>query len=168
MSLAEGDGQPPSEGIPDDPDQYPRIPGPHPRRLSPAHIGLVFAGGTLGTAGREGLGILVPRIGDFPWAVFVANLAGAFLLGWLLAGLSRSRSRSTNTTNWRLFLGTGFLGGFTTYSALALDTTVFLAWGAVGLALSYGLLTLVLGGGATLAGIAVASMHHRRGAEAQS
>lgn len=73
--------------------------------------GLAAVGGTVGTAVRLGLGML---IADAPVAVLVANIAGAMLLGILTARLPAS--------DLRILLGTGMLGGFTTYSAFALDS----------------------------------------------
>ncbi|MGB4136390.1 MAG: CrcB family protein, partial [Microbacterium sp.] len=72
---------------------------------------LVAAGGTLGVAARMLLGMAIPDAGGLPLSVLIANVAGALLLGVLTARLP--------ATNLRLFLGTGVLGGFTTYSALA-------------------------------------------------
>ena len=76
---------------------------------------LVAAGGTVGTAARLGLGLILPDPGGFPVAVLVANLVGALLIGLLAARLPA-------TAELRLALGTGVLGGFTTYSAFMTGT----------------------------------------------
>lgn len=89
---------------------------------------LVFCGGAAGTLLRWGLGQFLP----WPLATLACNLLGSLLIG-LLAGLVPD-SRS----GWRRLLGTGVLGGFTTYSALA----TMVAHGPV---LPYAALT-VLGG----------------------
>ena len=61
----------------------------------------------------------------------------------------------------RLFVGTGFLGGFTTYSALALDTAALAGAGLAGHAAAYGLGTVVVGAAASLVGILVAARVRR-------
>lgn len=104
--------------------------------ISPKAALLVFAGGTLGTAAR--MTLVVPQ--DTVWATIgtaVVNLLGAFALGYLNGAMMRrpatARQRST-----RLFLGTGMLGGFTTYSAFAVQA-------ASGWWLLMGVLTVVVG-----------------------
>lgn len=113
---------------------------------------LVFIGGTLGTAGREAFSLLFPPIDGVPVAIFGVNIAGAFLLGVLLDGLARGGPDQGKRRALRLFLGTGFLGGFTTYSALATDTALLFGQSpATGF--GYGLGTVLIGAGATFAGI---------------
>ena len=80
---------------------------------------LVFLGGGLGAAARHGinragLALLGP---GFPWWTLAINVSGSFLIG-LLAGLFGAIETGHNA---RLFLTTGFLGGFTTFSAFSLD-----------------------------------------------
>lgn len=106
---------------------------------------LVAVGGTAGTAARLGLGLALPDVGGFPVAVLIANVVGALLIGVLAARLPAS-------ADLRLLLGTGVLGGFTTYSAfmtgtLALwaDAPLLAAFSAVG--------SLVLGLGAAVLGL---------------
>ena len=74
----------------------------------------VFVGGALGSALRAIVEHALPS-GDLPWGTLVVNIIGSLLLGVLVGGLQ---------TGWPLWLRqgatTGFLGGFTTYSALAL------------------------------------------------
>lgn len=84
-----------------------------------SHLGLVVAGGTLGTAARAGL-LLIDAPGWQGVAVPVINIAGAFLLG-VVTGVLVRRSDSPRSRAARQFLGTGVLGGFTTYSAFAVD-----------------------------------------------
>ncbi|THG31854.1 fluoride efflux transporter FluC [Naasia lichenicola] len=105
--------------------------GPAPGRpphLQPRFIGLVALGGAVGTLTRYLIQQAVPPTG-FPVATMAINIVGAFLLGLLLATLARRGDDSGSRRSLRLLLGTGLLGGFTTYSALALDT-VSLAGGA--------------------------------------
>lgn len=92
------------------------------------HWLLVFLGGGLGAAARHainraGLALLGP---GFPWWTLVINVSGSFLIG-LLAGLFGSLETGQNT---RLFLITGFLGGFTTFSAFSLDALALWQRGA--------------------------------------
>lgn len=105
---------------------------------------LVILGGMLGTAARLGVGLLIPNAGGFPVATLVANVAGALLIGVLAARLPRS-------SELRVFLGTGILGGFTTYSAFAVGSIELWADAPV-LAALYALLTLMLGIAAAVLG----------------
>lgn len=154
----------PAADLPADPDtdvvDAPVGP-PTPALPRPASLGLVFVGGTLGTAGREALGLLIPSSAGVPWAVLIANLAGAFALGVLLEALAHRGADRGRRRILRLLLGTGFLGGFTTYSALASDTAAL--WGAEAEALGamYAVGTVFVGAVATLAGILLAAALHR-------
>ena len=73
---------------------------------------LVVAGGTLGTALRLGLALAIPDAAGLPLSTLTANAVGALLIGVLAARLPTS-------SDLRVFLATGMLGGFTTYSAFA-------------------------------------------------
>ena len=106
---------------------------------------LVALGGTIGTAARLGLGLAIPDQGGFPVAVLVANILGAFLIGVVAARLAAS-------TYLRLLLGTGVLGGFTTYSAF-MTGTLALWTDAPLLAGAYALGSLVLGVAAASLGL---------------
>ena len=130
------------------------------------YVGLVAVGGTVGTALRALLTIAIPPMGNFPVAIFGINLLGAFLLGALLESLARRGPDEGGRRALRLLLGTGVLGGFTTYSALATDANLLLVRDSVGAALLYALGTIVLGAVATWAGIALSAALHRRGAVA--
>lgn len=141
---------------------------PRPVHLRLSSLAFVFVGGTVGVAAREGLTLAVPVVGGFPWVIFAINLAGAFLLGFLLDALVRRGPDHGRRRTLRLLLGTGFMGGFTTYSALATDTASLLSAGAVGTGIGYSVGTVILGGIATWAGILVATLTHRPHAEATS
>ena len=108
---------------------------------------LVAAGGTVGTAARLGLGLAVPDAGGFPVAVLVANVFGALMIGVLTARLPKA-------TELRLLLGTGMLGGFTTYSAF-MTGTVSLWADAPLLAVAYAIGALVLGLAAAAFGLRI-------------
>ena len=89
---------------------------------------LVFVGGGLGAMARHGvnragLALLGP---GFPWWTLAVNVIGSFLIG-LLAGLFGAMETGHNA---RLFLTTGFLGGFTTFSAFSLDALTLWERGA--------------------------------------
>lgn len=121
--------------------------------LRPASLVLVFIGGVCGAAMRETLMLLFPQTGPTPLTLLAINLIGAFLLGVLLEALIRSTGRRAGRA--RLLLGTGVLGGFTSYSALALAVAALLAEAQPWLAVAYGLGTIVVGALFTLLGIAV-------------
>ena len=116
----------------------------------------VALGGTVGTAARLALGLVIPETGGFPLAVLLANIVGAFLIGVLAARLPGS-------TDLRLLLGTGVLGGFTTYSAF-MAGTLALWTDAPLLAAAYGVGSLALGLAAAALGLRLA--RPRRGAVA--
>lgn len=112
---------------------------------------LVVGGGMLGTAGRLGIGLLVPDAAGLPLATLIVNVAGALLIGVLAARLPFDglRDRGGDT---RVFLGTGILGGFTTYSAFAVGSIEL--WAAAPLvAALYVVLTLGLGVAAAAIGL---------------
>lgn len=106
-----------------------------------------MSGGAIGAGARFAVGQLA-RGPDFPWATLTVNLAGALLMG-LLAG-AMGRHGPPGGSVW-LFLGTGVLGGFTTFSAFSLDAMTLFGRGAYGLASAY-VLTSVLGALALFAG----------------
>jgi CrcB protein len=125
-------------------------------------IGLVAIGGGAGTAARVAITLALPAMGSFPFATFAINVAGAFLLGMLLEALARRGPDVGRLRGIRLLAGTGFLGGFTTYSALATDTAL-LPGGAVGTALMYSMGTLLVGAAATWVGIMAGTRLTARG-----
>lgn len=116
---------------------------------------LVVLGGALGTLSRYGVSEALPRDGLFPGATFLVNVVGSFALGALLAMLL------TRRTGLRLLMGTGFLGGFTTYSSLAVETDGLLRGDHVALGLTYGLGSVVAGIAAALVGVAIGSRVRR-------
>ncbi len=136
--------------------------------LRPVSLALVFAGGVLGVLARELLMIAVPDAMQLPLAVLIANLLGALLLGILLEAVARRGPESSGRRSLRLLLGTGVLGGFTTYSALAEAVLLLWSGGEVWLALGYGVGTLVLGAAATWAGVLVGGVLVRMPGESAS
>jgi CrcB protein len=130
--------------------------------LHPRSILLVFAGGAAGTAVRYLLTLSVPPVAGVPLITFVINVTGAFVLGWLLQALALRGPDEGMRRDLRLFAGTGVLGGYTTYSSLAVDTDGLIAAQDVGLSILYAAATIVVGAAASVAGIAVASVLARR------
>jgi CrcB protein len=131
-----------------------------PAHLSWTSIGLVAVGGGLGTGLRYVITMLTPEVADVPIATFGINVTGAFLLGVLLELLA-DRSLDTGwSRRIRLGVGTGGLGGFTTYSALATETVV-LAASHTGRAIWYAVGTVIIGGVASIAGIWLSRRHLR-------
>ena len=115
---------------------------------------LVFLGGMLGTAARLTFALFIPDAGGFPLATFAVNILGAFLIGVLAARLPFD-GLSGRGRDLRVFLGTGILGGFTTYSAFAVGTVE--VWeSAPLLAGIYALGSLVIGVAAAALGMRVA------------
>jgi fluoride exporter len=125
---------------------------PHPVHLSPGNIALVAVGGAVGTGLRYWISAVVPHWAGIPVATLSINVVGAFLLGVLLELLAESGQDSGWSRRLRLGIGTGGLGGFTTYSALANDAAT-LAAAHPGRAAGYALATVIVGAVACLAGI---------------
>lgn len=122
---------------------------------------LVGVGGAAGTGARYALTSAVPTSTDgWPTATFVENLLGAFVLGLLLEVLLRRGPETAGTRRLRLGLGTGVLGGFTTFSTLAIEVERLAAAGHVGTGLAYGLASVVLGFGTALLGVVLGARHH--------
>ncbi|MDO5618148.1 fluoride efflux transporter FluC [Kocuria sp.] len=95
----------------------------------PGLILAVTLGGALGAGMRLALGdVLTLWFGGAALATVVVNLLGAFGLGVLLQALVQVGQEGPGRRLMRLVLGTGFFGGFTTYSGFALDTITLLGW----------------------------------------
>jgi CrcB protein len=92
---------------------------------------LVFLGGGIGSALRHGVNLLCARLFglNFPWGTFAVNLIGSFVIGWLAAYFA-FRAGAGFTQPARLFLITGVLGGFTTFSSFSLDFAMLFERGA--------------------------------------
>lgn len=112
-------------------------------------LGLIFVGGFTGTIARALLQTIIPG-GDWPWATFAVNLTGAFALGMVSEYVIVSRASQDRRTAVRFALGTGLLGSFTTYSALAHQVAAAPAVSGLG----YGLASVA--GGVLLAGAGIA------------
>jgi fluoride exporter len=148
--------------LPIDPDVSPsRV---RPLHLRPSSLAWVFAGGVVGTALRYTIELLLPHdAAGWPWGTFLINLSGAFILGALLEALARLGDDSGWRQRARLCAGTGGCGAFTTYSTLALESVLLGRNGHTATAMSYGVLSVVLGLVTAWLGIVVAAgVRHRR------
>ncbi len=135
---------------------------PRPVHLRWPLIGLVAVGGALGTGAREALSLVLPSTGAFPLAIFLVNVTGAFALGMLLEVLLRHGPDHGIRRSLRLLLGTGFMGGYTTYSTLAVGTGQSVISGQPAVGLVYAGVSVVVGAAAVFAGVTVAGELHRR------
>ena len=86
----------------------------------------------------------------FPWATLSVNVAGSLAMGLLAGWLARYGAHGEG---WRLLLGVGVLGGFTTFSAFSLELALLVERGALGAALAYAAISLLAGLGALFAGL---------------
>ncbi|HET9871792.1 MAG TPA: CrcB family protein [Propionibacteriaceae bacterium] len=128
--------------------------------LSWSNIALVVGGGVVGTGLRYLITLAPPRWAGVPIGTLGINVVGAFLLGALLELLADRSLDAGWSRRIRLAVGTGCLGGFTTYSALAADT-VTLAVGHPFRAVGYASATVVLGAVASVLGIWLSRGHLR-------
>jgi len=117
---------------------------------------LVFLGGGLGSLARYGVNEAALRLFGpvFPWGTLAVNVAGGFAMG-LLAGALLHRAGLPGTQETKLFLMTGVLGGFTTFSAFSLDAVALWERGAVGLFAAYVAASVVLSIAAVAGGLAL-------------
>ncbi|WP_395021975.1 fluoride efflux transporter CrcB [Dongia sp.] len=103
---------------------------------------IVFVGAGIGGMLRHGVNMLGPRLAgaDFPYATMTINIVGSLAMG-LIAGYFAFRGGEglfgSMSQHWRLFLTTGVLGGFTTFSAFSLDFATLWERGAMGGAAFY-------------------------------
>lgn len=135
---------------------------PLPVHLTWHFILLVALGGAAGTATRYAMESAIGMDRGLPVATFVINITGALILGILLEAFALRGSDVGHRRRFRLLLGTGFLGGYTTYSALAIETDTLFRNGPPWQAIAYPLVTVALGLCASIAGIAVARKEFHR------
>jgi CrcB protein len=115
---------------------------------------IVFLGGGLGAAMRHGVNLAMARLlgTQFPYGTFVANITGSMAMGLIAAYFAFKGDASQH---WRLFLTTGVLGGYTTFSAFSLDAALLYERGEIALALFYVAASVVLAIGGLFVGLAI-------------
>lgn len=115
---------------------------------------IVFLGAGLGGALRHGVNLAVLRLGltAFPIGTLAINVLGSFLMGAIAEWLAL---RAHLPQHWRLFLTTGVLGGFTTFSAFSLEAVLLYERGKTVGAAVYVAASVMLSIGGLLAGLAV-------------
>jgi fluoride exporter len=102
---------------------------------------LVFIGGGLGATARFGVGLIVHARNwseSFPWHTWLINVVGSFVLG-VIVGMCAERPQ------WKLFLGVGLCGGFTTFSTFSVETLELLRVNRIGAAVGYVIGSVVTG-----------------------
>ena len=167
MSSMGPKNPPPSSGrsaqdshveLPLDPDST------RPLHRQPASWAWVFLGGIVGTGLRWLIEQAMPTPpGTWPWATFVINVAGAFVLGALLEALAIAGPDIGWRRRIRLFGGTGLCGAFTTYSTLALEVSLLGHHGASMIGVAYGMGSIIAGFAAAWLGIATSARLTRAG-----
>jgi CrcB protein len=115
-----------------------------------ANASLILVGGMAGTVVRASLEAgFAAAAGTWPWATFAINISGSLALGVLLELLA-----GFDDDGWRrsvrLGVGTGFFGGFTTYSSFSLETVALLRNGDALLGIGYAVSSVTLGIAAAL------------------
>jgi CrcB protein len=115
---------------------------------------VVFFGGGIGAALRHGVNLASARLlgTAFPYATLFENVTGALVMG-LLAGYFAFKGQASQEV--RLFLTTGILGGYTTFSAFSLDSALLYERGEIGLAAFYVGTSVALSIGGLFAGLAL-------------
>jgi len=125
-------------------------------RFDRRELAAIFAGGCVGSVARAELAAVLPATpGSWPWATFLVNVAGAFMLGYFT---TRLQERLPLSAYRRPLLGTGFCGGLTTFSTMQVELLRMLDGGRVGLATAYSAASILFG----VAGVTVATNLVRR------
>jgi CrcB protein len=116
---------------------------------------IVFLGGGLGAALRHGINVAFARMlgTAFPYGTLTINITGSIVMG-LVAGYFAFKGDASQ--HWRLFLTTGILGGYTTFSAFSLDVALLYERGEIGLAGLYVAASVLLSIAGLFAGLALA------------
>ena len=115
---------------------------------------LVFIGGGLGSMLRYALTVAAGKAfgTHFPWGTFLINITGSTVMG-LIAGYLAFKGEASQP--WRLFIMTGVLGGYTTFSAFSLDAGLLYERGEIALALAYVLGSVLIAIAGLFAGLAI-------------
>ena len=107
-------------------------------------LGLIFAGGSVGTAARVAISSAFHTQG-WPWATFWINIAGAAILALVLEFVAAFGPDTGWRRRVRLGMGTGVLGGFTTYSAFGVEVAQMARSGAIWVGAGYAAASVALG-----------------------
>lgn len=127
--------------------------------LDRREIAAIFLGGAAGSLLRVWLAqTLTSRPATWPWATFIVNITGCFLLALIATHL---QERPPESPHWHPLLGTGFCGAYTTFSTMQLETLRMLDHDRYGLALGYALASIAAGYLAIGVGAAVLRRAHR-------
>jgi fluoride exporter len=115
---------------------------------------IVFLGGGVGAALRHGINLASARtLGTaFPYGTLLVNVTGSFVMGLVAAYFAFKGDASQH---WRLFLTTGILGGYTTFSAFSLDAALLYERGETGLAALYVIASVAISIAGLFAGLAL-------------
>jgi fluoride exporter len=132
-----------------------------PPHLRPGYLGLVAVGGAVGTVTRYLITNAVAPTLSQPAITMIINIVGSLLLGVLLEALAFRGPDHGGQLRVRLLIGTGVLGGFTTYSTLSLDVASYIWAGRLWQAFGYGLGSTALGVLAAGVGVWLAMITHR-------
>jgi fluoride exporter len=118
---------------------------------------IVFLGGGLGAALRHGVNIAAARLlgTTFPYGTLAINVLGSLAMGLIAEYFALKLGLPQR---WRLFLTTGVLGGFTTFSAFSLEAALLYERGQIAGAALYVVASVVLAIGALFAGLAIVRM----------
>jgi CrcB protein len=113
---------------------------------------IVFLGGGIGAMLRHGVNVAAARVlgTNFPFGTLTVNVTGSLIIGLLAAYFG---FKSGVSQHWRLFLTTGILGGYTTFSAFSLDVAVLYERGELGLAFLYVLVSVLVSIAALFGGL---------------
>lgn len=115
---------------------------------------IVFLGAGIGGALRHGVNVLAAKLLGlgFPYGTLSVNVLGSLAMAVIVEYFAL---KSGLPQHWRLFLTTGVLGGFTTFSAFSLDTVMLYERGQVALAVGYAAGSVLLSLAAFFAGLAI-------------
>jgi fluoride exporter len=118
---------------------------------------LVFLGAGIGGALRHGVNVGCARMcgAAFPWGTLTVNVVGSFIMGAIAGWLASKAGEASSQSLW-LFLTTGILGGFTTFSAFSLDAVLIWERGQSALAATYVAASVLLSIAGLVAGLCLA------------
>jgi CrcB protein len=112
-------------------------------RADRRELAAIFGGGFIGAVARAEVGEAWPATGgNWPWATFAVNIAGAFLLGYFA---TRLQERLPVSAYRRPLLGTGVCGALTTFSTMQIELLEMLDADRIGLAAAYAAASIALG-----------------------